>query len=317
MTTNGPTTSTAIQTRPPSAQELLKHDLEKASGALAAMLPKHVTVERLIKVVLSATARNQDLLKCSRPSIIRAVMQSAELGLELGGILGEAYLVPYKRSWKDGKDQWQSAIEAQCIPGYRGFIKLARNSGQIHSIGARVVRERDQFAVNLADEKIEHHPDMSADPGQLVAVYAIARLRDGGQQVEVMSRAQVDAIRARSKAAKSGPWVTDYEEMARKTVVRRLAKYLPLSPELQRAIEVDAEHDDRERRAADAAHVIDAHFVPDAKPRGVALAEEVAGVTPHDPQTGEVLEDQADPLAGGDEAPLVETPRGREPGEEG
>jgi recombination protein RecT len=307
-TTNGP--STAIKKHEPSAQELLKHDLERASGALASMLPKHVTVERLIKVVLSATARNQSLLKCSRMSIIRAVMQSAELGLELGGLLGEAYLVPYKG-------------DATCIVGYRGLIKLARQSGQIHSIGARVVHANDAFSVNLAEERIEHRPDMGGDPGPLVAVYAIARFRDGGQQVEVMSRAQVDAIRSRSKAASSGPWVTDYEEMARKTVVRRLSKYLPLSPELQSALEHE---EDRERRERDAAGVIDAHFTPD-KPRGQALADAVAtdgdGAS-YSTATGEVLEEakpeveepKTDPLAAGDEGPLTAAPM-REPVEEG
>jgi recombination protein RecT len=320
--------ATSIQKRPPGPQELLKHDLERASSSLAAMLPKHVTVERLVKVVLSATARNSKLLECSRPSIIRAVMQSAELGLEIGGLLGEAYLVPFKRSWKDDDGKWHSEMEATCIPGYKGYIKLARNSGQILSIGARVVYARDRFTVDLASEHIEHQPDMSDDPGELVFVYAIARFREGGQQIEIMRRAQIEAIRKRSKTynagskpwadgtkpgESSGPWAIDYDEMARKTVVRRLAKYLPLSPELQKAIELDAQHDDAERRASDAGVVIDAHFVPD-KPRGAALVEAVAADgTIHDARTGEVRQEpRPDPLSEED-PPLTET---RQPGED-
>jgi recombination protein RecT len=282
--TTAPATSSGamVKAKTPSAQILLKQDLERASTALASMLPRHVTVERLIKVVLSATARNESLLDCTRASIVRAVMQSAELGLELGGVLGEAYLVPYKRSWKDERGKWKNEKQAQCIPGYRGYIKLARQGGVV-AVHAHPVHAKDYFKVDLAEQRVEHTPDMSDEPGPMVAVYAIARLPSGDRQVDVMRRAEVEAIRRRSKTydpetdTNDGPWRTDYEEMARKTVVRRLAKYLPLSPELARALEHEAELEDKDAHRAHAIDVLDTHLLPDEpKPRALALAEEIA-----------------------------------------
>lgn len=206
-------------------QENVKALLEKAAPSIAAVLPKHLTVERLTKVALSATARTPALLACSPHSLVRAVMQGAELGLEVGGLLGEAYLVPFKDT-------------IQLIVGYRGLVKLARQSGALTSIEAYTVHARDVFELEYGLEpKLVHKPFLTGDRGDVVAVYAIARFKDGGRQVDVMTAAEVEAVRDRSAAAKSGPWVTDYAEMSKKTVVRRLCKYLPLSPELARALE--------------------------------------------------------------------------------
>lgn len=264
-------TALATQTNP---QLLLRAELEKIRPAMEAVLPRHVTAERMTKVVLSATARQPDLLKCTTASICRAVMQAAELGLEIGGLLGEAYLVPYnvKIKEKGMPERWEK--QAQCIPGYRGFIKLARQSGQMHSISARVVYGRDKFHVNLAEEEIQHEPNFGAEreDADIVAVYAIARFKDQGRQIEVMTRPEVDKIRKRSKSADAGPWVTDYSEMARKTVVRRLCKYLPLSPELARALEVEAEADEVDRAMTTGIMVTE---VEHDKPRAKAIADRV------------------------------------------
>jgi len=217
-----PTTAIAKKGQP-----TIQQFLESRKDLIAQVAPKHLTPDRLIKVALMARARNKALLLCSPESLLQAVINAAELGLEPSGLLGQAYLVPY------GKD-------VQLIPGYRGLIDLARRSGQISRIEAHVVHENDTFDISYGIEpKLEHKPTLSANPGKPVAVYAIAKLKDGTTQVEVMTISQVEAIRSRSKAAKSGPWVTDFEEMARKTVVRRLCKYLPLSPELQKALEFE------------------------------------------------------------------------------
>lgn len=257
-----------------NAQLLLKAELEKITPALESILPKHVTAERMKKVVLSATNRQPDLLKCTVRSICQAVMQAGELGLEIGGLLGEAYLVPYnvKVKEKGQADRWEK--QAQCIPGYRGFIKLARQSGQLHSISARVVYSHDRFQVNLAQEEIQHEPNFSAEreDKDIVAVYAIARFKDEGRQIEVMTRPEVDRIRKRSKAADGGPWVTDYSEMARKTVVRRICKYLPLSPELSKALEHEAEVDELDRHAGAPIFVTEQH---EEKPRAKSIAERI------------------------------------------
>jgi recombinational DNA repair protein RecT len=128
------------------------------------------------------------------------------------------------------------------------MISLARRSGEIVSIGAYPVHERDEFHFEYGlDPTIRHVPAMTEDPGALTYVYAVAKLKDGGTQFEIMSRAQIDAIMRRAMSNKrQSPWQTDYEEMARKTVIRRLWKYLPVSVEMARAASVmeteDADH---------------------------------------------------------------------------
>jgi recombination protein RecT len=225
----------------PGPQQLLKAELERIKPALAAVLPRHVTPERILKVVLSATARQPALLECTMASIVRAVMQAGELGLEVGGLLGEAYLVPYNVKVKDGnRERWEK--QAQCIPGYRGLIKLARQSGQIAAVSAHPVFAGDDFTVNLATETISHDPDLAGDMSDeaITAAYCVVRFKEGGQQIEVMGRSQLDAVRSRSKAANAGPWVTDFAEMCRKSVVKRCLKYCPISAELAEAMDLDA-----------------------------------------------------------------------------
>jgi recombination protein RecT len=218
--------------------------LEKHRDSLAQVVPKHMTPERLIKVALSAMSRQPQLLECTNASLYKAILQSAELGLEPGGLLGEAYLVPYFRSFKDDSGQWQRVREVQLIPGYRGLIKLARQSGQLKSIEARIVRENDEFELSYGStQQLVHRPCLRGDPGPFLLVYAIARFNDGGEQIDVMTLHEVETVRDRTRRKETveGPWATDFAEMARKTVVRRLCKYLPLSRELAAALEADGD----------------------------------------------------------------------------
>lgn len=181
--------------------------------------------ERFTRVALTVVRQSSDLQRCRPESLLGALMTSAQLGLEPGP-LGEAYLVPYKD---------------QCtfIPGYRGLIKLAWQSGQLRNISARVVHENDEF-----DYEFGLHPDLvhrpaRGDRGGITDVYAAATLLDGGAEFEVMTVADIELIRKRSAAGKSGPWVTDWEAMARKTAVRQLAKWLPMATTLNRALAVE------------------------------------------------------------------------------
>lgn len=202
----------------------LKGLLEKMSGQIAAVLPKHVTPERLIKVVMTAALKSPQLYDCSRESIMQSVMLAAQLGLDCGGALGSAYLVPYKTT-------------CQLIIGYRGMIDLARRSGQIESINARAVFKGDEFVYEFGlNDNLRHVPMVEPSAQGLTHVYCVAKFKDGGYHLEVMTRKEVDAIRQRSKASGSGPWVTDYVEMAKKTVIRRAFKYLPMSVELQQTL---------------------------------------------------------------------------------
>lgn len=223
--------STAIVRSKENLAALLSQ--ENVVSQIRPILPKHLTIDRLVKCVLLAAARQPKLLECTTTSIVRAVMTAAELGLEPTGTLGHGYIVPY-------------GTEATLIPGYRGLITLARRSGMMKKIEARVVYAEDVFDVELGlDSKLVHKPNFDADPSDanIRFVYAVAELVDGSTQFEVMTRKQVDGIRNRSKAARNGPWVTDYAEMARKTVVRRLCKYLPLSVEMVKALELVDEHE--------------------------------------------------------------------------
>lgn len=206
----------------------LQQLLESRREAMAMVLPKHLTPDRLIKIALVAISKTPKLQECTQTSVLQSIMTAAQLGLDVGGALGHAYMVPYGR-------------ECQLIIGYRGMIDLARRSGQIVSIEARIVWTNDEFEVDYAIDgvKLRHRPALDKEPGTLRLVYGIAVLRDGGTQFELMTRAQIDAIRKRSRSSNNGPWVTDYEEMARKTVVKRLFKYLPVSIELAQAVEED------------------------------------------------------------------------------
>ncbi|WP_186187938.1 recombination protein RecT [Burkholderia gladioli] len=211
---------------------------------IKAALPRHMTPERLARIVTTEIRKVPKLAECTPVSFFGAVIQCAQLGLEPGNALGHAYILPYDKRAKVG-GQWQTvATEAQLIIGYRGMIDLARRSGQIVSIDARAVYEGDKFECRLGlDSHIEHQPDWNnanrTQPDKLQFVYAVAKLKDGGIQFDVMSRAEVDAIRARSKAKDNGPWTTDYTAMALKTVVRRLFKFLPVSIEIQTAVGLD------------------------------------------------------------------------------
>jgi recombination protein RecT len=265
----------------------LKSLLEGQRGAIQAVLPRHLSAERILKVALVAASRNPLLLECDAMSILRSVMSSSQLGLEPDGPLGSAYLVPFKN--KNGR------MEAQLIVGYRGLIDLARRSGQIVSIEAHVVREKDKFECSFGLEPVlKHVPDWSDDPGKQIAVYAVAKLKDGGVQAEVMTKHEVDAIRKRSRAGNFGPWVTDYEEMSRKTVVKRLAKYLPISVELSQALEVDNATDTGELTVMDV-EIKEAGDVQPPEPaasKSDAIAEKL-GVSAEDQELIDGLWDQA------------------------
>ena len=231
--------------------EGFKVAVESRKASWAAILPKHVSVERFARSIILAAARSPALLNADKASIFLAAQQAAQLGLDCSGTLGSAYLVPY-----GGK--------VTLVIGYRGLIDLARRSKEIVSLQAQVVHAADRFEVTLGTEpSIVHVPAFGVDDrGDVTAAYAVAELVGGGRQFEVMTRGQLEAIRRRSKASGSGPWVTDTEEMFRKTVLRRLAKWLPLSPELADAMIAEAAGNDGDASDAAIAAAADVLEVP-------------------------------------------------------
>jgi recombination protein RecT len=225
-------TTTSGAKAPATITTLLADRRIKEQMALA--LPRHMTADRLARIALTEVRKSPALASCDQASFLGAIMQCAQLGLEPGGALGHAYLLPFENRKK-------GITEVQFIVGYRGMIDLARRSGQILSIEARAVYQADRFHVALGlNPDLQHEPNWEAeDRGPLRFVYAVAKMKDGGTQFEVMSRAEIERVRAKSKAGNSGPWVDHFEEMAKKTVIRRVFKYLPVSIELATAVGLD------------------------------------------------------------------------------
>lgn len=218
--------SSQLQTRQEQASSVAKLlQSPEMMAQLKMALPRHVTPERLARIVLTQIRQTPKLLECTRESLLGAVMQCAQLGLE-PGTLGQAWIIPY------GK-------EATFVAGYRGLAQLAWRSSQIASIQARAVFEGDVFAFDYGEDKITHKPGSETDPALLTHVYAVIHTTNGGRLWDVMSREEVERIRKRSRAGSSGPWQTDYAEMAKKTIMRRLFKIAPCSAELQQALALD------------------------------------------------------------------------------
>lgn len=222
------------------AQPALAQFVEEMRGELARALPEHISPERVARIALTELRRVRHLAECTQASFGGALMTCAQLGLEPGGAIGEAYLLPfYNREAR--------AYEVQLIIGYQGMIKLFWQHPLAAGLDAQVVYEGDEFdyAYGL-DPVLRHVPSMTADRGKPVAYYAVARLKNGGSAFVVLSPGDVERVRQRSKAKSSGPWRTDYDAMAKKTAIRQLFKLLPKSAELAHAVA----HDGTVRRDA-------------------------------------------------------------------
>lgn len=250
-------------------RDLLLSDGYKAS--LAAALPKHITADRMVRVVLTAMNRQPKLLQCTKESLWQAVMDCASLGLEPDA-LGRAYLVPYE----DRKSS-PPRLLCQLQIGYKGLADLAYRSGLVESLQAQVVYDKDvfEFAYGI-NEKLHHVPTNDAKRGIQTHVYAYCRMKGGAFKFDVMTGADVERIRGRSKAGNSGPWQSDWDEMAKKTVFKRLAKMLPLSSEVRQAIERDNETEGIDLSQATGGDIGD-RLAPDGMTTVDTTAERVDG----------------------------------------
>lgn len=218
-----------------------QHELAVMEQQIKDALPGHITVDRFRRNLLTSVQEIPGLLNCDRRSLLHAIMTSAQLGLLVGRALGQAWIIPFK----DGKT---GKLEAVFIPGYRGYIELARNSGEIKSVYAIEVYENDEFEYEEGLEpKLIHKPIVSPKRGEIIAFYAIAHYKSGDREFELMLKEDVDAIRARSKAPNSPAWKNDYNMMGRKTVIRRFAKRLP--QDVQKLASIDAAMEMEGRRA--------------------------------------------------------------------
>ena len=210
-------------------QMTMKDWINKSQGAIAKALPSTITPERFTRMATTAVTMNPDLGKCTPASFIGALLQAAALGLEPNTALGQAYLIPYNNYKTQQK-------EAQFQIGYRGLIELAHRSGEFKSIEAHVVYENDEFQYELGLEpKLKHIPAMK-DRGEITWVYAVYKLQSGGYGFEVMSKADIDEHRKKYSKARTSPWDTAWEGMAKKTVIKQALKYAPLKSEFVKAM---------------------------------------------------------------------------------
>ncbi|MEU9805475.1 recombination protein RecT [Mycobacterium sp. NPDC050853] len=208
--------------KPPTLTQLI----ERMKPEIARALPRHMNPDRMARIAVTVLRQTPKLAQCTPESFLGALMTCSQLGLEPGP-LGHAYLVPYGR-------------EVTFIPGYRGLVDLAYRSGQVATVKAQVVHEADEFDFEEGlDAYLKHKRSRAEDPGPVIWVYALVKLKDGASNFVVMTVAEVEKIRKRSRASGNGPWVTDWEAMAKKTALKQLSKWMPLSPEFNQAVHHD------------------------------------------------------------------------------
>lgn len=215
---------------------------------IVAALPAHVPFERFERNLSNAVMRDPKMLRADPRVVFREVCKIAALGLVLDPQLGEAYLIVDRNN------------DVQARVGYRGLMKLAHQSGKVSTIYAHDICKNDRCDISLGTEKrITHYPDFTQPRGPAVAYYAVVQFKDGAADFEPMSIAEVNAIRDRSDAyrafkrgsIKATPWDSDHGEMAKKTALRRLLKRVPMSPDLERALAMEDDADERDRFVVD------------------------------------------------------------------
>jgi recombination protein RecT len=250
----------------------LSQQIAKMEGEFAKALPKHIPSAKFVRSVQTAIKLNPGIASCEPASVMGSCIKAAADGLILDG--REAALVMFS-----GK--------AQYMPMVAGIIKRLVNSGNLSTINAHVVYANDVFEYVLGDEeRIIHKPTITGERGPMIAVYAIAVMKDGTKMRRVMAKADVEKVRMASRSKDNGPWKSWYEEMARKTVIRNLAKYLPASADLGNVFEADdADFDPDYEHQEDGA----ATKKRGQKKQGAAAAA-LAEETPADPETGEIIE---------------------------
>lgn len=225
------------QTQVDSRMKDLQTFFEGQEARLKTFLTKELTFERLVAIVLSNASRNPALLECTLLSVYSSVHQALQMGLEPGGPLKQAHLVPF---WN--RKVQPNVRECVMIPGYSGLVTLARRSGEILDISSKIVGPNDEFDYEEGDNPIiKHRPELvkSWKQEDFKCAYMIARFKDGGKHHEVMTRDDIHHIMSKSKAKDDGPWKTDMKEMVRKTVLKRGLKMCPMSIQLAEAIQAE------------------------------------------------------------------------------
>ena len=213
LTANNGTTAVAEK-----KQKTIFDVIQAGAKQFATALPKHINSDRFVRIAITTIRQNPKLAQCNQESLLGALMVSAQLGLE-PGVLGQCYLIPYGR-------------ECQFQIGYKGMIELLRRSGQLKDIYAYSVYENDEFEMTYGlDRDLKHKPNLQSK-GNFIGCYCVAVLKDDARAFEYMTKDEIEAHGKKfSKTYGNGPWKTDFEAMAHKTVVKKMLKWLPLSVE--------------------------------------------------------------------------------------
>lgn len=213
------------------AKPTMQQYIKQMEGEIRKALPSVLTPERFTRITLSALSSNPRLQECTPQSFLGAMMTAAQLGVEPNTPLGQAYLIPFKN---------HGVMETQFQLGYKGMIDLAYRSGEISTIQAHVVYANDRFSYSFGLNPTLEHIPATADRGEPTHVYAVFRTKDGGFGYDVMSMDDVrQHARKYSKSYGNGPWQTNFEEMAKKTVLKRVLKYAPLKSDFVRQLSTD------------------------------------------------------------------------------
>lgn len=216
--------------KPKSVKDLIEIRMPE----IQKVLPSVISPQQFLRLTLNAIQSTPHLMECTLPSFYGAVMQCAQLGLK-PNVNGEAYLIPFKNNKKGG------VYECQFIVGYKGLMLLARRSGEVANIDAQTVYENDEFDLSYGfDPALVHKPYLKGDRGKPVGFYATVMLKDGGKSAHYMTVEDAQKYGKRySKAYNNSPWVTDFEAMAKKSCLRQVLKYAPMSTDVDGAIRTD------------------------------------------------------------------------------
>ena len=214
LTTNNGATVTKKENKPKTIFDVI----QAGAKQFATALPKHINSDRFVRIAITTIRQNPKLAQCNQESLLGALMVSAQLGLE-PGVLGQCYLIPYGR-------------ECQFQIGYKGMIELLRRSGQLKDIYAYSVYENDEFEMTYGlDRDLKHKPNLQ-NKGNFIGCYCVAVLKDDARAFEYMTKEEIETHGKKfSKTYGNGPWKTDFEAMAHKTVVKKMLKWLPVSVE--------------------------------------------------------------------------------------
>lgn len=225
--------STAAATSPAKQGKSMQAYIKSMEGEIKKALPSVITPERFTRMVLSAISVNPKLASCTPKSFLGAMMSAAQLGLEPNTPLGQAYLIPYNN---------KGTLEVQFQIGYKGLLDLAYRSGEVDIIQAHIVYENDTFECEYGLNPTLKHIPADSKKGEPVKVYAVFRTKTGGFGFEVMSMDEIREHAAKysqTYGSKYSPWTNNFEEMAKKTVLKKVLKYAPMKSEFARGVAQD------------------------------------------------------------------------------